>query len=316
MKKKEVIIIGDHVHFEDGHIKLISNKDKLFTRIEHKASIKYLNNIKDKIFKNSFFRLTFEGNRLVENLNSFRFLSKIEKAKEIYFFKTNKKILRPNKSKGITSKHLDIKINKDEYISYLTTLHCKDTAIITISENINGVFSDSILFQIKTVSDETIFLWETVNESSKATYTFISNNEFHKEVLNRIQSFLESKNIQSKRSCIKENTNLQTWLSFIKTIHHTEISIYKAEIENLLTTSRFIKQNFEYQSTQDYSNVNKILLESVFVDSFLKFKQNIYLIDGGLNLKITLAQPLWRFCSQLRLAFPHFLSSKLTISYL
>lgn len=244
-------IIWDDIHFRKDYIEFKTERLKTIVKpVKVKGLIESLNKIKGEYFHRLYgkkaFKLTFSNGELLTHADHSpgweRLLNAIEFVQELYaiqFQKEKKGAIREHKElnqEEIKELYEDILV-RTEYLKFLAKRIESEFKLIPVLEFSNGIIEDSFLFRFRNKRGDVLIVWENV-KPGRATYIFKYNEIRHKDVLQKIESFIESKDYHHKRTLLsgtdKVSKDIKKELCFYKKNAHKGFSEYKAEIEYLI----------------------------------------------------------------------------------
>jgi hypothetical protein len=254
----------DAIKFHEGFIQ-ISNRNDIAIHISHNGVMPYLNEIKKDLFGEKPIKLNLQGNRLIEDELSAKFIGKIKLAKDFYIsYKEQKGVKKLSSNKKRKDKINSI--DKVEYQKILNLYHNHGSIITQNEYKGNLAIPDSILYQVKTRNNVFVFFWESCRNASTSTIVFVSDLEHYEEFLNRIQGFM-SINSKSKRLTLNNDEELRRNLSYYDKIKHGNLEDYENQVKTYISSA-----NFNYINTNSETQVQ-------FLDSFFIQNTQFSLLD-------------------------------------
>ena len=239
------ILIWDDIDFDLDCIRIKPGRIKeILQPIPFKGSMPSLNAIKEEYFIKKYnkpFKLVFIGSRFSKDQSPHwvEISELIEKAIEIHRFPTKLKTI--NRKPKSVQKELNVSIEKvpkekPEYLKLLANLQSPRFRLITILEKYEHKEEESHIYRCDTLSGRVLIIWENT-KASRAAYLFIADELNMEERLARIEAFINTENVQFKRSRfrkLRENKQLRADLCFVGSVQHETLSQFQTEIKTYI----------------------------------------------------------------------------------
>lgn len=242
-------VIWEDIFFKKDYICFHTKRiQQVIEPVKVKGIIESLNLVKGeyfyRIYGHKAFKLAIRNEIVVRELspgwNSV--LDAIEFAIDLYqiqFAKKGKAILKKHQSlnKEEVRQLYEPVISKSDYLKYLAQRLDTEFKLIPVLEYSNGQLEDSFLFRFRNKRGHVLIVWENV-KPGRATYVFKYEEAKHKDVLEKIESFIMSEDYHKKRSLLSGNDRaariLKQELCFYKKYPHKGFTDFRAELEYLI----------------------------------------------------------------------------------
>jgi hypothetical protein len=250
-KPIDIHVIWEDLEFDRDLIRFkMSRVQKHISPIVYHGITKSLNTITKEYFERLFGKIAFHFSIIdgeIDQRNSRGFVKLLD---TIEFIKHNpegnfqqhegeiKKYFRRELSKTDFRKSYVSLISKNIFIKYLAHKLSSNFRIIPIVESNNKFEEDAFIFRFETRKGKILVIWENA-KNSRATYVFLHSRSKHQKLLGKLEEYIITKSIHNKRetlfSLAEESWKIKEKLLLISTIRHTNLEIFRQEIEYYLT---------------------------------------------------------------------------------